>query len=345
MRCTCSPINRPLLGRRLLQALPHQLLDVAAAAEGLARPGHHHHVHVLAVAALGERGGPGVDHGAGEGVAALGPVERDRSRSASATSRRISSLMGALLPSPEACAAGGSDHRRPQRRAAAARGLGAEHLPPVGLVAAFVAPGPEPRGPVVQVVLRGVADGAVHLVREPGDRARRLARPRLGGREGEGRARLRRGIDRSALWPRLRPPSRRDGAGSPGSAPGAGRTARDPARNRTAHGEHLLHRAPQLGSARERHQRETVHCGRQGKPGRSGGGSETATSSRGSPARLAPSITSTGLQRAKPPCRERAHHEHTAANRAHGTRWQSGGVDIVLTSGRAANCRSAAHRV
>ena len=69
--------QRPLLRRRALQPLPHQLLDVAAAAEGLAGSGHHHHVHVRAHAAVGERGGPGVDHGAGEGVAPLGPVEGD----------------------------------------------------------------------------------------------------------------------------------------------------------------------------------------------------------------------------------------------------------------------------
>ena len=69
--------QRPLLGGAPLQPLPHQLLDVAAAAKGLARAGHHHDVHVFAAPALGERGGPGVDHGTREGVAALGPVQRD----------------------------------------------------------------------------------------------------------------------------------------------------------------------------------------------------------------------------------------------------------------------------
>ena len=67
--------QRPLLGGAALQPLPHQLLDIAAAAKGLACPGHHHHGHGLAVPAIGKGLGPGVDHGAGEGVAPLGPVQ------------------------------------------------------------------------------------------------------------------------------------------------------------------------------------------------------------------------------------------------------------------------------
>ena len=261
--------GRPLLGRRLLQALPHQLLDVAAAAEGLARPGHHHHVHVLAVPALGKRRGPCVDHGAGEGVAPLGPVERDRRDAlldlqANLVAHGRSPPSAAALPEAASCAAlpeaatiGG-----PERRAAAPRSLGAQHLPPMGLVAALVAPGPEPLGPDVQVVLGGVADGAMHLMREAGDRARRLARPRLGGAEGEGVGCLRRRIDRCSCRRRLACHlgqvvlDRLEACQRPAELHAIARIT-------DGHVEHLLHRAPQLGGAGERHEGEAVHLRRQ----------------------------------------------------------------------------------
>ena len=69
--------RRPLRGRPALQARFHQLLDVAAAAEGRAGPGHHHDADVRPPPAGVERLRPGVDHGEGEGVAPFGPVQGD----------------------------------------------------------------------------------------------------------------------------------------------------------------------------------------------------------------------------------------------------------------------------
>src|SRR6185312_4607407 len=64
------------LGRRALQPFSHGD-DVAAAAERLAGAGDDDDAHRVIGPAFGERRRPGIDHLEGEGVHALGPVERD----------------------------------------------------------------------------------------------------------------------------------------------------------------------------------------------------------------------------------------------------------------------------
>src|SRR5665213_726903 len=73
-------------------------------------------------------------------------------------------------------------HERPQRVGALRRDHAAQALGPQRLVAEFLAPAPEAARRMVQRVLIGKAHRAMHLVRDRGPRAGRIADPQLGDR-------------------------------------------------------------------------------------------------------------------------------------------------------------------
>src|SRR3954452_2595724 len=77
--------------------------------------------------------------------------------------------------------------RRPQPVGTVGEHPRGQHPRPGQLAAGLVAPGPQPPGQVVQLVLLGEADRTVHLVGQPGDHLHRGPRPHLRRRTGEHR--------------------------------------------------------------------------------------------------------------------------------------------------------------
>ena len=82
-------------------------------------------------------------------------------------------------------AQGRAGDQRPQPVGARRQRGRPDDLLPLRLGPVLVAPRPQPRGGQAQVVLAGEPDRAVHLVRDAGDRARRLGRARLRHRDRE----------------------------------------------------------------------------------------------------------------------------------------------------------------
>src|SRR3954451_5942079 len=91
--------------------------------------------------------------------------------------------------------------RRPQPVGTVGEHARGQHPRPGEFAAGLVAPGPQPPGQVVQLVLLGEPDRTVHLVGQPRDHLHRRARPYLsrGGREDDVLAAVERldgGVDR-----------------------------------------------------------------------------------------------------------------------------------------------------